>query len=184
MGGSTANWRGYCMIYGVNDVNQLTVKRIEIHGDEILPIAHNYARIKDDIGGESYVNFDHIIPISGYLLFSPDVWTVKHLFLDSIDPDGHQYRLYEASVKDGVVTEISECSDQVRQNSKAHNYESFIHLWRGFTDEERLANIENVWDETARLLPHKYDTLHMGIWYFAFNETIKELRSKLSNETG
>jgi hypothetical protein len=67
--GSTANWRGHIMHYGISNEEMLVVKRIKFDDEEILPITHDYKVTKTG-HGSFYDNLNQIIPMTGHY-YSP-----------------------------------------------------------------------------------------------------------------
>ena len=67
--GSTADARGYCLYYGLGETDLLVVKKIEVRGEESLPINHHYTRTNTN-NRVFYDDLNQIVPITGYILFS------------------------------------------------------------------------------------------------------------------
>jgi hypothetical protein len=172
--GSTADARGHCVFYSVNQADMLVVQRIEVRGEEIPPIKHQYKATSTDYG-TFYDNLNRIIPLTGYVLFS-DGWQFRHLYTaDEID---WTHPLFEANIDQGHVIDVTDISAEVRRNIAGRDSREIGSMWQGETDEEKLANLQRVWDVTASVLPRRYDVLYMDIWYFNFREYINTMKDK------
>jgi hypothetical protein len=86
--------------------------------------------------------------LTGYVLFSEDL-TISGLY------NQNPYQLFEVAIEQGKVTEISEIGNAVRARLEGRDSQEvpFLLLWQGNTDEERIANLERVWDFTGTILP-------------------------------
>jgi hypothetical protein len=166
------------MWYGFED-NHLVVKRIEIRGEEIEPITHQYRLIEND--GSAYYDLGNpIIYMTGHILFS-EVWQVDSLYLSTLAAgQDWKYTLFEAEIESGKVVSVNEISERVRKTTLDPKTEKLGVLWNGNTKQEWLASIERIWNITSQILPRRYDTLYKGIWYINFGEKIAVLRSEIS----
>lgn len=169
---STAHASGHCMFYGIDDVNRLVVKKIEVYGEEKTPIRHHYTMTKTD-SGDSYYYLNEVIPITGYILFS-DLLKFRRLYHLGTFP------IFELKVDEGQVESVIDVSDSIKEKIQGRDERESDGLFRGTTDEERLANLEQVWDITAIILPRRYDSLYTGIWYFNFRERIEDYKNKIA----
>jgi len=165
------------MVYGIDDANMLVVKRIAVRGEEIEPIDHPYSMTETD-QGTYYDNLNRIIPITGYLLFST-LWAFRYLYSETL-PKSEEPKnpLFEANVNKGHISGVREISGDVRRKTVGRDRTELAALWQGNTPDERLANVEHVWDITAAILPRRYDALYMSIWYFNFREYMDENKSQ------
>jgi hypothetical protein len=175
LGGSTATVRGYGITYGIES-DRLVVKCIEVLGEEITPIKHQYQRVRDKYMRILYDNLNHIVPLTGYVLFGYHENALWYLYPTS----SYIGELFEVAVESGLVKSVHEIGVEIRQKLQGRNQDELIIPWRGTTDADQLVWVKASWDVYTSVLPRRYDAVHNGIFYFNFREVIEELEQKLS----
>ena len=174
----TANYAGHTMIYGISVARMLVIKRIEVCGDELEPITHQYEMTMNSTG-VNYYKLDRVIPLTGYVLFSM-IGKFSYLRSFSERSNSQHDPLFEAHVNEGYVLSVTNISPYVQQSVAGHEREEFA-LWKGgATTAEKLANIQRAWEFTGIILPRKYDVLFNSIYYFSFPEYINDLKHRSS----